>query len=194
MQLSDSIYQEIKSGILSEDFHINELITEQAIADKYNVSKTPARDALMRLTLEGFLDKYPRKGYFIRAIGYQEYTESVELRIIVESAVVKKIIRNAADEQLSELVEIAEETDNITNNSKFHLKLAQIAGNKVIIKTLENLLIDISRPAVYNNINYNYSGATSQYYHKDIVKAILARDEEKALEFIQKDIKGVFSE
>ena len=194
MQLSDCIYQEIKSGILSEDFHINELITEQAVADKYNVSKTPARDALMRLTVEGFLDKYPRKGYFIRTIGFQEYTESVELRIIVECAVVKKVIRNATDEQLSELVEISKRADSITNNTKFHLKLAQIAGNKVIMKTLENLLINISRPAIYNNINYNCSGTISKYCHKDVVDAILARDEEKAQELIKKDIKGVFAE
>lgn len=62
------------------------MITEAEISEKFGVSKTPSREALNYLCMEGFLDKIPNKGYLVRGLSVAELQSLFQFRGILEKA------------------------------------------------------------------------------------------------------------
>ncbi|MDR1703066.1 MAG: GntR family transcriptional regulator [Clostridiales bacterium] len=67
----------MKNDIINQEISVSELIDETKIAVKYSVRKTPIREALNRLVQNGYLLKYPRRGYIVKEIKLKEYFEIV---------------------------------------------------------------------------------------------------------------------
>ena len=72
--LTERIYRQIKRDLMMCRLPSSELFSEQMLADRYNCSRTPAREAAGRLVSEGFLNKYPSKGYIVRLPTEREIT------------------------------------------------------------------------------------------------------------------------
>ena len=73
--LTERIYRQIKRDLMMCRLPSSELFSEQMLADRYNCSRTPAREAAGRLVSEGFLNKYPSKGYIVRLPTEREMSE-----------------------------------------------------------------------------------------------------------------------
>ena len=92
MTKTEEIYGILRENIMAGKYTHGEILNELDIANVYNVSKTPAREALSLLCQEGYLVKYARKGYIVRELTLQEYAYLMQYRVILETAVVKMII------------------------------------------------------------------------------------------------------
>ena len=97
MTKAERVYKSIRIDIINCNYELDEVINEKVIAEKYNVSKTPIREALTILVKEGYLIKYPRLGYFVKELKLEEFYQIVQLRFILESGVIRSIISNASD-------------------------------------------------------------------------------------------------
>ena len=82
--LKDQIYQNILNEIQYGKLSTNAIINEKDFTEKFAVSKTPVREALVRLCSEGILENLPRYGYRLIPVTQSEIQEIIEYRKIVE--------------------------------------------------------------------------------------------------------------
>lgn len=199
--LSGQVYRQLKEDLIAERFPLDGLITEQMIADRYGVSKTPAREAATHLLYEGYLVKYPSKGYVMRRPTEQELQDITEYRFILECGVIERIIAQASDEQIKNLLFVnadSQDKDAFEDcfnqaNLSFHLAMAELTGNHFIVEMLRTTLYLLVRPSVvrmrssYNAYSDKHRSMNSPE-HLELVQAMLERDYEKAKDCLGKDI------
>ena len=104
MNISDTIYDELKDSLLAGKLNLPELIQEADIAEQYGVSKTPAREALNRLADMKILVKYSRKGYVLKKISEQQFRDLQVTRCRLLCAFVDDILERNTDAELAEFV------------------------------------------------------------------------------------------
>ncbi|WP_051198901.1 GntR family transcriptional regulator [Gordonia shandongensis] len=93
---ADRVYDEVKELILTCDLPGGEMISEGEIADRCEVSRTPVREAFLRLAAEGWMRLYPKKGALIVPIGEREAREVLDARVLVESHAVESVVDDPA--------------------------------------------------------------------------------------------------
>jgi GntR family transcriptional regulator, rspAB operon transcriptional repressor len=88
------IYDKVKQAILAGDIPAGSRIMEGRLAEQLKVSRTPVREALHILEMEGFLESFPRVGYRVRQITWEEALEIYELRAVLEPLAARKAIES----------------------------------------------------------------------------------------------------
>lgn len=135
-----SIYQKIRNDIINGDLTQNEKITESKLAQRYNVSRTPIREAIKQLELEYFI----RDGY-IYVPTVEEYRNIFEMRILIETHAIKKASIVFTQDDIEELKSYAiigddkTEEEIIQINDQFHQKIMSATKNSFIIDTYSKL-------------------------------------------------------
>jgi GntR family transcriptional regulator, rspAB operon transcriptional repressor len=100
---SERIRDRIRQQILRAELRPGEIVIEPELAQQYGVSKTPVREALQMLTVEGLVTVLPRKGYMVRSLSFHDVREVMDLRLILEPPLVAAAARNVTEELISEL-------------------------------------------------------------------------------------------
>ncbi|WP_345314087.1 GntR family transcriptional regulator [Gordonia alkaliphila] len=100
---ADRVYSEVKELILSCELPGGELISEGEIAERCEVSRTPVREAFLRLSAEGWMRLYPKRGALIVPVGERESREVLEARLLVECHAVRGVVERP--EALAALVD-----------------------------------------------------------------------------------------
>jgi GntR family transcriptional regulator, rspAB operon transcriptional repressor len=132
MLLRDNIYDAIRADILACRLTPGEEIREQELAARYEVSRAPVREALLRLEQERLIAVHPRQGYSVTSISMTDARDLLQFRAVLESACASEVAEAASPETLSQLdrfrtFDPAE--DFIHYNRAFHGALAQASGN-----------------------------------------------------------------
>lgn len=186
--MTEKIYQDLRDKILEAEISPREFLTESQIADAYQVSKAPAKQALHILANQGYVISYPRKGYQVAQYSTEEVNQIQEIRRCVESLCVRLAIHNASDEDILSLrLYDGMDPQNLdprsTINTRFHMRLAEISGNKFLPETLEPLVMKATLAYIH--------GVPDIDHFENIVKAMLERDEEKAVALICEDVHNI---
>jgi len=199
--LVDKIYTELKSKILLNEYPQGLLIIESDIANFYGVSKTPAREALSRLNVEGFVDVLPHKGYLVSYITLNNIKEYFQARKIVEIGCIPHLIENANAHDIAQLSMIANRTfqsksergyiEYLDSNFEFHMQIANMTKNTVIINILESCLNHLKR-ILFQDLQ-NTAVVEIQEDHLKIVDAIKARDEKQLAKRLSAHIDGSYN-
>ena len=92
------VLEALREDIINWVYEENDMITEAEISEKFGVSKTPSREALNYLCMEGFLDKIPNKGYLVRGLSVAELQSLFQFRGILEKASAELAIQYAGKE------------------------------------------------------------------------------------------------
>ena len=82
--LSADLASKIRIDILSEELRNGEKITEQALSERYKVSRTPIREALKNLETEGLIEMIPNRGAFVRGLSVDDFRDLYTLRKVYE--------------------------------------------------------------------------------------------------------------
>ncbi len=101
---SQYAYRAIRAAIMDLSLEPGCVLNDTEIANKLNVSKTPIREAMMRLRNENLLDIYPQKGSRVSLINFNLATEGMNLRQIVEAAIYADISGNVPDSTKIQLI------------------------------------------------------------------------------------------
>ena len=118
IKLKDQIYENILNEIIDGNYRQNDIITERELIEKYGVSKSPIREALVELCNEKILESRPRMGYQICPISIKEISDIVELRIILETAALEKTFAHMESRQIEQLKQEVLEATKIQNIGK----------------------------------------------------------------------------
>lgn len=201
--LSEKVYNQLKADLMEEVFPLNELIIEQTLIERYGVSRTPVREAAMRLVHEGYLTKYPKKGYGIRFTDPDEMRELQECRYILESGVIDILITQKSDEEIRGLLAYMDDKSLysdalVLRSQQFHINMARLTDNEHLVSLLKSLMYKIARPlALSGQIKLNqYRKLASNVDYVDpehlaMVEAMLNRNAERAKQILHDDIAGV---
>ena len=131
--IKSQVYEGIMKDILDGVYKANDIINEKTLMEKYGVSKTPVREALVQLCSEGVLNNIPRFGYQLMAILPNQIMEIIEFRKIIELGALETCFAHLTSEQLLQLKRLNEEAARITYtkdpkihweaNNRFHKTL-----------------------------------------------------------------------
>lgn len=102
----DLAYEEIKKLILSGKLSNDMSISENVLAKMLGMSRTPVRDALRRLEMDGFVRIIPNQGVVIREVSINEVKEIYDMRIALEEFVTKELADMFSDKDFSNLEKI----------------------------------------------------------------------------------------
>jgi len=103
--MREQIYNKIKQEIVFGNISPGSRILEGRLAKRINVSRTPVREALHVLEMEGFVESFPRVGYRVRQVTYEEGMEIHEIRAVLEPLAASKAIESADQDYLLALKE-----------------------------------------------------------------------------------------
>ena len=146
---AQEIYVQLKTLIMGFELYPGSRVTETELAARFGVSRTPVREALQRLQLEGYLTVRPKQGCFIREIDIQEIDEHYQVRIALELCAVELACTHMPDRALRELArewdpayQPSEEQDVESLSARdegFHIALAEGSGNLVLADHLQRV-------------------------------------------------------
>ncbi|RII35588.1 GntR family transcriptional regulator [Clostridium chromiireducens] len=190
------IYRQIKLDILNLKIKDGDFLTLAELADKYSVSKTPVRDALGALEIQGYLKSLPRKGYLVKPVTQRNIRESFQMRFIFEKAAVNLAVKVADNLELESILQLAmkfpdgSQKGNIAEfnelNDMFHMSIIRAAHNSLLIEMSEGIMENLSRILMMDSKNLEFINEKEE--HIKIAKALIARDSKKAEELITEHI------
>lgn len=107
---ADAAYADLKERILDGELPGGTMVSEGTIADALGVSRTPVREAFLRLQAEGWMRLYPKRGALVVEVQPRELDDVVEARVLIETDAVRRLARDAAraDGVAAELRDILE--------------------------------------------------------------------------------------
>lgn len=146
--LKDIAYEKIKEGILDETYRPGEFLSERTLINDLDMSKTPIKNALVRLESESFVTVSSKQGIIVNDLSIDRINDIYNLRIALETFNCEEIYNRITTEELSELYRNLEETKVTSNNldvkgfaaldHEFHLIISEVAGNSEITRILLN--------------------------------------------------------
>lgn len=199
--LSHQAYKQIKHMILHLEMKPGERIPEEKLANLVNGSRTTVREALRKLANEGLVNIYPRR--FSEVAYYDE--EAVKqigvLRLSQDILSCQLAIRYGSDADFSELESLAQKCEDgakrgniyerIKFDSDFHLKIAEIGRNELLIQNQKRLylMIHLIQISKYTNVQDSISQIRE---HRDIIDALYSRDLKKVKLAVCKHLQSFY--
>lgn len=193
LPLRDVVFQTLRQAILKGELEPGERLMEIHLAQKLGVSRTPVREAIRKLELEGLVIMIPRKGAIVADITLSDLQDVLEVRLALEELAVRQACRNYAEEQMTRLKKASDEfkrilygTDVIAYaeaDEEFHAVIYEMTGNRKLVQILNNLREQMYRYRM-EYLKDKLSHAQLVREHEEIVHALEERDEAKAVEII----------
>ncbi|MEV0008798.1 GntR family transcriptional regulator [Streptomyces sp. NPDC051840] len=197
---AERVYTHIKEAVLDRRYEGGTLLTEGDLAEAVGVSRTPVREALLRLEVEGLIKLYPKKGALVLAVSAQEISDVVETRLLVEEFAARKAVpappRLIArlEQLLEEQRELAEVGDLAAVSVKdrcFHAEIVKNAGNEILSRLYDQLRDRQLRMGVAVMEAHPDRIAANLTEHGELLDAIRAGDAEGAAQVVRRHVGRV---
>ncbi|MBI6708051.1 GntR family transcriptional regulator [Pseudomonas syringae] len=196
--LAEDVYRRLKQEIF--DFYLlpYDRFTETQLADRYQVSRTPVRDALYRLQREGYLDVEFRRGWSVRPLDFNQIDQLYDLRIVLECAAVERICASAeVHPELTILrqhwlidrdcwqidMQVVADLDE-----QFHTQLVAASGNLEMARIHQEVT---ERIRIVRRLDFFKSARIEHTYleHAAILNALQARKRDEALLLLRSHVE-----
>ncbi len=146
LPLSTAMFTQLQKDILSGEIPPHTKLTEQVLCRKYNVSRTPVREAFRQLESDGLVENIPNRGAFVIGLTLRDISDLFDLRRSFEVQAVEWAIQRMEEEELDKLREIIEfmefytlksDVDKVLYfNSQFHNIIYDGTKSRMLVKTL----------------------------------------------------------
>lgn len=155
LPLRDVVFNTLRQAILKGELKPGERLMEIALADRLGVSRTPIREAMRKLELEGLVVMIPRRGAQVANITEKDLNDVLEVRIALENMAIEKACKRMTEEQVDKLWKAEREFErtmaegNLVRLAEadvaFHEIIYQASDNRRLIQVLNNLREQIYR-------------------------------------------------
>jgi DNA-binding GntR family transcriptional regulator len=199
MALPDHIYAVLKERILTCQLAPEERLVEKVICEQLRVSRTPLREALNRLGLEGLVSFQPHAGYRVSAITIEGFKNLTEFRAIVEPESAALAASRATPAEIAEMRRTATLefdprddagfVDYCRANALFHLSIVRAAHNTMLENAVMSAL-DMSQRPAYLRIGRQLDASVPSGKHHAIVDVIERHDATEARALMYKHVVG----
>jgi len=197
--LRAKVFKEIEKAVLNGVFNPGESLTEQRLSTELGVSRTPVREALRQLELEGLVRTIPNKGAIVIGISEKDIDDIYTIRMYIEGLAARWCAEHITDEELSELREVVELQEFYVSksdvlqvwnlDSRFHEIIYDTCRSRTLRQTLSNFHHYIQKA---REMSYKAEGRAklSVQEHRDILEAISSRNPEEAQRLTSKHIEN----
>lgn len=193
MPLREVVFTTLRQAILKGELPPGERLMEITLANKLGVSRTPIREAIRKLELEGLVVMIPRKGAHVAHITVQELNDVLEVRRGLEELAIRKACERITEEEVLKLEKAADEFSMLVDSNnlmalaeadvRFHDVIYESTHNRRLVQILNNL-----REQMYRyRMEYLKEADARRLLdneHKDICRAIREKDIQKAHDYI----------
>ncbi|SEK77280.1 transcriptional regulator, GntR family [Roseovarius nanhaiticus] len=190
----DTAYRTLKEMAASFAFKPDERLNESAISVQLSISRTPLREALNRLTAEGFLTFRRGQGFHCRSLNPAEMMDLYEARAAIEGETARLAARRAEPGEIAALETYLEQSKSrytsgvspielVRLDEEFHRRIALLSGNAELVRLLDNAAARIQYIRVIDlQLLSERDGAPAitTEPHARILKAVADGDEEGA--------------
>ena len=188
LPLRDVVFNTLRQAILKGELKPGERLMEIALAERLGVSRTPIREAMRKLELEGLVVMIPRRGAQVANITEKDLNDVLEVRIALENMAIEKACQNMTEDAMSKLwmaaktfVRTTAEGDLVKMaeaDVAFHEIIYQASDNRRLIQVLNNLREQIYRYRV-------------EYLKEEETRNLLVREHEEMTRAIrERDVKN----
>lgn len=189
MRRAEALRDEIEQDIVTGHFQPGERLDEQSLADRFGVSRTPIREALMQLASAGMVQLHSRRGAFVASLDLKEIIERFEAMAALEGMCGALAARRITDEQRAMLLAVHEECQNEAKNGasdpyyyaneRFHQTIYEACHNTYLAEQARQLHNRL-KPYRRLQLRARHRIGHSLTEHQKIVDAIMAGDSAKA--------------
>jgi DNA-binding GntR family transcriptional regulator len=187
--LREIVFETIRNAIISGNLKPGERVMEVQMAESLGVSRTPVREAIRKLELEGLVIMLPRKGAYVADLSVKDLTEVLEIRASLEGLAAGLASIRIDEAEIEELevralkfhkaIENEDVDALILMDLEFHDAIFRASRNERLIQLNNNLREQVQRFREIYHKKVNKSKETSKE-HYEMVEAISNRDVDKA--------------
>jgi DNA-binding GntR family transcriptional regulator len=186
---SAKIYSELRAELVSMQRQPGDVISEAEIALSYGVSRTPVREAILKLADDGLVEIFPQSGIYVSRIPVAALPEAILVRKALEETTARLAAERATPSQILTLhaivqrqreAEAARDSDAFHQaDERFHAAIAEVAGHPGIWTLIQQVKIQVDR---YRRLTLPQAGRIIDAIveHAAILAAIEARDPARA--------------
>ena len=201
ISIADQIFDQLEREILSGKYQRGEVLSELRLSKEMDVSRTPIREALLRLEQENIL-KETGRGMEVIGISSSDMLDMYDIRLHLEGEAARRAAENITDEQLAELLELtelqryyinkqgnrsSEHTKNL--DSQFHELLYEACGSKAYMDVLSRLHKQMTKFRMAS-ISKQSRALQSNEEHMAIYRALEAHDPDAAEQAVLTHIRN----
>src|SRR5918997_1056796 len=199
MTATDRAYAFTKGRVLDSTFAGGDFITEGEVAEALGMSRTPVREAFLRLEGEGLLRLYPKRGALVVPVSAGEVGAVMETRALVERFAFAKAIERGADITDAMRAEIARQEARaaegdldgfVEADRAFHTLLVAAADNPIVLSLYDSLRDRQQRMGVTALRREPRRRAQDLDEHRALTEAVAAGDVERTLELLDAHLYG----
>jgi DNA-binding GntR family transcriptional regulator len=201
-RLAVSVYEKLKADIFDFRLMPGTRFSENEIAQRAKVSRTPVREALFRLEREGYLEVHPKSGWSVRALDFEALDHLYDVRVILECEAVRKVGAGNPRATLAGLEKtwLVAPKDRLTDGARvarldeeFHSRLVAATGNPELARLHQGIT---ERIRIVRRLDFTHPERIVYTYleHGQILRAILARKPAKAIALLRAHIEESKSE
>jgi DNA-binding GntR family transcriptional regulator len=187
-RLADAVYERLKADIFDFRRLPGAPLSENEIAARAGVSRTPVREALLRLQREGFVELGAKSGWSVRALDFERFEHLYDLRVILELAALAKLCAGEIGSSLNALRAVwlvppkQRRSDSIEVarlDEAFHATLVLAAGNPELARVHGDIT---ERIRIIRRLDFTQPERIDRTYeeHASILRAVLARKDDRA--------------
>jgi len=191
---TEYVYMAIKEAILSGEYQPDEKIVIRSVAENFNVSDIPVREAMRRLEAEKLVSIVPHVGVIVNSISLKEMEEGVAIREILEPWAGRLVVDNITEEDIETLNILLAQMDNCVVeenyqlygrlNKEFHQTIYKLSGNETLYQIINELWHKTERlRGIFRSEPSRMKESNEE--HKKLVEALANGDADKAEQLIK---------
>ena len=197
--LRDVIFDTLREAIIVGELKPGQRLMEVQVAEKMGVSRTPVREAIRKLELEGLVEMLPRKGAHVAELSVKDIMDVLEVRATLDGLATSLSATRITDDEKKELRHLLDQFINyvekenlqgaIKKDVEFHDVIYRSSRNDKLIQISNNLREQIQRFRIVYIKDYSSSRELIRE-HTEIYEAIIAGNPETAMEAARRHIKN----
>ncbi len=184
--LQEQVYRRIKERIISCEMLPGSVVSEDSLASEFGTSRTPIREALLRLQREHLIDIYPRQGTFVSPISVQDIYEIYQIRLLLEPKIARISSRRMDRGVLEQFLKLFTTMDMGSISFKDWFQYDRDLHDYIVECTQNKHLIEMYRVVMDQNQRMRILAGrlpkrieSTNQEHIAIIQAFLSQDEER---------------
>ncbi len=197
-KLAASVYEQLKADIFDFRLMPGTRFSENEIAHRAKVSRTPVREALFRLEREGYLEVHAKSGWSVRPLDFDALDHLYDLRVLLECESVRKLCAGNPRPALAALEKawLVAPRQRLTDGARvarldeeFHASLVAATGNPELARVHGSIT---ERIRIVRRLDFTHPERIIYTYleHGQILRAVLARNAAKAAKLLRSHIEA----
>jgi DNA-binding GntR family transcriptional regulator len=198
--LREQIAESLRAAIITGEMTAEVLYSVPSLAEKFGVSITPVREAMLDLANEGLVEPVKNKGFRLRTLSDKQLDDITSVRLLLEPAAVAELTGRLSENDVQRLIELSHKiietakagslTEYVNYDRAFHRALLELGGNAALTDIVMSLraqsrLLGLAELAARGTLH------ETAHEHDELIAALQGDDSEKVAEIVRHHLSHV---